>query len=88
MVGVGVQVSGGSMQPTLNPAEYPALRPWFQDYIFVNKLAVRNFVFTRGDVVRPPRACISTGSSLFSLVLYETCHLFVLGRFMRVVGRS
>lgn len=57
LVGTVAQVSGASMQPTLNPtaAELKSSLSWldriFPDYVFINKLAARRCSYSRGDVV-------------------------------------
>lgn len=45
------KVSGTSMQPTLNAAEYPQRVPFFLDHVLINRLATRRYDFQRGDVV-------------------------------------
>lgn len=45
------KVSGTSMQPTLNAAEYPQRVPFFLDHVLINRLAARQYDFQRGDVV-------------------------------------
>jgi hypothetical protein len=50
-VGTVAKVSGTSMQPTLNAAEYPQRVPFFLDHVLINRLAARRYDFQRGDVV-------------------------------------
>ena len=51
MVGTVAKVSGTSMQPTLNAAEYPQRTPFFLDHVFINRMAARRHSYQRGDVV-------------------------------------
>ena len=45
------KVSGTSMQPTLNDAEFPQRLPTFQDHVLINRLSARRHSFVRGDIV-------------------------------------
>jgi signal peptidase I len=40
-VGSVAKVSGTSMQPTLNHADFPDRLPFFKDHVFINKIAAR-----------------------------------------------
>ena len=50
-VGTVAKVSGTSMQPTLNHAEFPARMPFFLDHVFINRLAARRHKYEVGDIV-------------------------------------